>query len=132
MAHNGTWLIKVGSYEIPLSFIEEGSYKSAPRQRQDNDSYVDADGYLHRNPMEHTRSKIEFETVYLYEWQMRELVDNITANYIDWIERKVHLTYYDEEYDSYIEGDFYLPGTWEFKMLNKLIYDNCRIAFIEY
>ena len=37
-----------------------------------------------------------------------------------------------KEYDSYIEGDFYLPGTWEFKMLNKLIYDNCRIAFIEY
>ena len=132
MAHNGQWLVKVGAYEIPLSYIKYGTYKSAPRQRQDNDSYVDADGYLHRNPMPHTRSKIEFETVYMYEHQMREIWDNITANYIDWLERKVRLTYYDEEYDTYLEGDFYLPGTVEFKWLNSAILDNCRLAFIEY
>ena len=132
MAHNGQWLVKVGTYEFPLYYIKAGSYKSAPLQRQDNDSYVDANGYLHRNPMEHTRSKIEFETTYLTVSQFREIWDNITANYTSWIERKVHLTYYDEEYDRYIEGDFYLPGTVEFKMINKDIYDENRIAFIEY
>ena len=63
---------------------------------------------------------------------MRDLWDNITANYTNWLERKVHLTYYNEEYDTYNEGDFYLPGTVEFKHENKFVYGECRIAFIEY
>ena len=132
MAFNGQWLIKVGSYPIPLEFMKYGTYKSAPAQRQDNDSYVDADGYLHRTPMPHTREKMEFETVPLPMYKFRQLIDGITANYINGLERKVHCTYYEEEYDQYVEGDFYLPGTMEFTMLNKRIYDSNRFAFIEY
>lgn len=132
MAFNGQWYIKVGAYPIPLSYMKEDSLKSAPAQRQDNDSYIDADGHLHRNPMEHTRSKLEFETTYMYNFQMRDLWDNITANYTNWLERKVHLTYYNEESDTYEEGDFYLPGTVEFKHKNKFVYGENRIAFIEY
>ena len=132
MAFNGQWLIKVGNYPIPLDYMAYGTYKSAPAQRQDNDSYVDADGYLHRNPMPHMRSKLEFETPPMYERDYRALMDGIIANYIVAIERKVHLTYYNEEYDRYDEGDFYLPGTIEVNMLNKEIYDKNRIGFIEY
>lgn len=132
MAHNGQYLVKVGNYEIPLSFIKLESYKSAPRQRQDNDSYVDADGYLHRFPMPHTRTKIEFEFINLTEAELRSVWDNITVNYINWLERDVTLEYYDEEYDTYLTGHFYLPGTVEFKWYNKNITGNNRLAFIEY
>lgn len=132
MAFNGQWYIKVGNYPIPLDYMALGTYKTAPMQRQDNDSYVDADGYLHRNPMPHTRSKLEFETPYLSVRDFRKLVNGIIANYTVAIERKVHLTYYNEEYDRYDEGDFYLPGTVEFLYYNKEIMDKCRIAFIEY
>lgn len=132
MAFNGRYLVKVGSYEIPLSIIKYGSYKSAPAQRQDNGSYVDADGYLHRNPMPHTRSKIEFELIYLSEGDMRGFWDAITAQYIDGLEKKVHLTYYEEEYGNYVEGDFYLAATQEYPWLNKEIHDETRVAFIEY
>lgn len=132
MALSRSYLIKVGSYEIPLSIMKYGSYKSSPAQRQDNDSYVDADGYLHRTPMPHVRSKVEFELINLSERDFRGFMDSITAQYINGLERKVHLTYYEEEYGQYNEGDFYMPGTMDFTMLNKAVYDNIRIAFIEY
>lgn len=132
MAFNGEYLIKVGSYKIPLSIMKYGSYKSSPAQRQDNDSYVDADGYLHRTPMPHVRTKIEFELINLSMQDFRGFMDSITAQYTVGIERKVHLEYYEEEYGQYNEGDFYMPGTMDFTMLNKEVYDNIRIAFIEY
>lgn len=132
MAFNGQYLMKVGNYEIPLSIIKYGTYKSAPRQRQDNDSYVDADGHLHRFPMPHTRTKIEFELINLTPSQLRDFWDNITANYINWLERDVNMEYYDEEYNTYLTGHFYLPGTVEFKYENIQITGNNRIAFIEY
>ena len=47
MAFQG-YLIKVGNYPIPLTYMKLESYKSAPDQRQDLDSFRDADGYLHR------------------------------------------------------------------------------------
>lgn len=122
----------MGNYEIPLKIMKYGSYKSSPAQRQDNDSYVDADGYLHRTTMPHVRSKIEFELINLSEQDFRGFMDAITSNYTVGIERKVHLTYYEEEYGQYVEGDFYMPGTMDFTMLNKEVYDNIRIAFIEY
>lgn len=132
MAFNGRYLVKVGSYEIPLSLMKYGSYESSPAQRQDLDSYVDADGFLHRNALEHTRSKIEFETINMTETEFRSFINNITAQYTNLIERKVHLTYYNEETGQYNEGDFYLPSTWTFGWLNKKIMDSVRIAFIEY
>ena len=132
MSFNGRYLIKVGDYEIPLSIMKYGSYKSAPAQRQDNGAYVDADGNLHRAVMPHNRSKIEFELIYLSVADMEGFWANITRNYINGPEKKVHLTYYEEEYGDYVEGDFYLPATQEFPMLNKKTYDNVRVAFIEY
>jgi hypothetical protein len=132
MAHNGRWLVKVGTFEIPLSLIKYGTYKTAPAQRQDNGAYVDADGYLHRAPMPHTRSKIEFETIFLSVKDFDDFQAAIVANYINGLEKKVHLTYYEEEYGQYVEGDFYLAATQEYPMLTKNLYDNIRWAFIEY
>ena len=132
MSFNGRYLIKVGTYEIPLSVMKYNSYKSAPAQRQDNGAYVDADGYLHRAPMPHTRSKLEFETIPMHIAEMEGFMAAITANYIDGLEKKVHLTYYEEEYGQYVEGDFYLAATQEYTWLNKEYVDSCRFAFIEY
>lgn len=126
------YLIKVGNYTIPLTFIKIETYKSAPNQRQDLDSYRDANGYLHRNVLSHTATKLEFETPYLTFKDMRSLIQNIRANYTDELARTVELTYYDEETDSYKTGTFYMPGTVEYNWYNKEIYAPSRIAFIEY
>lgn len=132
MAFNGRYFVKVGSYEIPLKLMRAGTYKVSPAQRQDYDSYVDADGYLHRTVLSHTRSKIEFELIQLSMQDFRGFMDAITAQYINGLERKVHLTYYEEEYGNYVEGDFYMPGTMEYTYSHKNLYEQVRIAFIEY
>ena len=131
MAFQG-YLIKVGNYTIPLTFMKLESYKSAPNQRQDLDSYRDANGYLHRNVLSHTATKLEFETPYLSMRDMRSLIQNIRANYTDDLARTVELTYYDEETDTYKTGTFYMPGTVEYNWFNKEIYAPSRFAFIEY
>lgn len=131
MAFQG-YYIKVGNYTIPLTFMKLESYKSAPNQRQDLDSYRDANGYLHRNVLSHTATKLEFETPYLTFKDMRTLIQNIRANYTDELARTVEVTYYDEETDSYKTGTFYMPGTVEYNWYNKEIYAPSRFAFIEY
>ena len=131
MAFNGSWLVKVGDYPIPLSMMSYGSYK-ASRNVQDLDSYRDADGILHRNALPHVAFKVEFETIYMTLSSFRTLIDNIKDNILDNVANDVNLTYYDPWSDSYKSGHFYLPGTLEFPLLNKEICDQTRIAFIEY
>ena len=131
MAFNGSWLLKVGDYPIPLSIMRYGTY-TASRNVQDLDSYRDADGILHRNVLPHIAYKVEFETIYMTVGEFRAFVDNIRDNIIDDKANDVTLTYYDIWTDSYMTGHFYLPGTLEFPLLNKNICDQTRIAFIEY
>ena len=132
MAFNGSYFIKVGTYEIPLTLMRAETYKSMPAQRQDLDSYVDADGYLHRTVLAHTRAKLEFYTPKMSLTDFLGFMNNITAQYTNGLERKVHLTYFEEEYGNYVEGDFYMPATLEIPYYNKKIVDETRIAFIEY
>lgn len=129
---NGSYLLKVGSYAIPLKIMKYGSYQSSPAQRQDLDSYVDANGNLHRTVLEHTRAKVEFETIPMSEHDFRGFMDSIVAQYINGPERKVSLTYYEEEYGRYITGTFYIPGTITVNWMNKEMIDSFRLAFIEY
>lgn len=137
MNFNGN-LIKVGSYQIPLKFIRLDSYDSAPNQRQDIDSGVDnANGVLIRQTLAHTRSKIEFETPYMHLKDKHTLMSNIKAQYINTNERKVSVTYYDDENDVYKTGTFYIPDIhWKIynvdEINNDIIYNPTRIAFIEY
>ena len=131
MAFSG-YLVKVGSYTIPLTFMKLESYKSAPDQRQDLDSYRDANGYLHRNVLPHTATKIEFETPYMTMKDFQTLLTGIKNNLTSSLERKCALTYYDEETNAYKTGTFYMPGTMEYQMFNKNIYAPSRFAFIEY
>lgn len=129
---NGSYLIKVGSYAIPLEIMKYGSYESSPAQRQDLDSYRDANGLLHRTVLDHVATKVEFETIPMSEHDFRGFMDSLVAQYTNGPERKVTLIYYEEEYGQYKTGTFYLPGTITVNWLNKEVVDSCRIAFIEY
>lgn len=131
MAYQG-YMLKVGSYIIPLKFIRLESYKISPDQRQEFDSYVDGNGRLQRpNVVDHTRSKIEFETPYLRESEMRELLDNIWNNLTNVLKLECTVTYYNPETNSYKPGTFYMPGTREYNYYNYQIFGQCRLAFIE-
>lgn len=131
MAYQG-YMLKVGSYTIPLDYIRLESYKIAPDQRQEFDSYVDGNGFLQRpNVVQHTRTKIEFETPYLDARKMRALLAGIWNNLTNTLKLECTVTYYDPETDTYKPGTFYMPGTREYQYYNYQIFGQCRFAFIE-
>jgi hypothetical protein len=134
MAYNG-YLLKAGNTEIPLSYIRYDTYTIQPRQRQDLDPYRDVNGVLHRNVVENMPSVIEFNTPTMDSDKLQDFFDIIRENYDDSKERKIHLTYYDMESDSYRSGDFYMAQP-NFKIRQiidgKILYDEMTINFIGY
>ena len=134
MAYSG-YLLKFGSTTLPFDYIRAASYKATPAQRLDLDSYRDADGTLHRTVLDHTASKIEWETPYLTNAQVQAMLAIFAGAMTNTAERKVTITYYNEESDSYNTGTFYMPDT-VFTIYRatdtELIYNPIRIAVIEY
>lgn len=134
MAYSG-YLIKVGLYTIPLSIIRAETY-SPYKSVTDLDSYVDANGVLHRNALEHIAYKIEFETVpMLTNTQFADLMNNLYGNMSNTLERKASVTAYIPEIDDYITQDMYMPDikpVLYYADNEKIQYNQIRLAFIGY
>lgn len=134
MAYAG-YLIKVGNYTIPLSLIKADSY-SVFMSITDLDSFVDANGYLHRNALDHVANKCEFETVpMLNNTQYAALMANIRSQFTVAKERKASVTLYIPELDDYVTQDMYMPDIKPGIYLasaSEIKYNAVRLAFIGY
>lgn len=134
MAYSG-YLIKVGSYIIPLNLIKADTY-SVFMSITDLDSYVDANGVLHRNALDHVANKVEFETVpQLDHEQFASLMNNIRGQFTVAKERKASVTCYIPELDSYVTQDMYMPDIKPSMYLasaTEIKYNAVRLAFIGY
>jgi len=134
MAYAG-YLIKVGSYTIPLSLIRAETY-TVFKSVTDLDSYVDANGFLHRNALDHIANKVEFETVpLLTNAQFSSLMTNLYAQMSSTLERKASVTCYIPETDTYVTQDMYMPDikpTLYYADATKIQYNQVRLAFIGY
>lgn len=135
MAFSGS-VIKIGNTDI-ANYIKQESYKISPAQRQDLDSFVDANGNLNRNVLPHKRSKIEMSTIPMNNTKMCVLMGIIRANYISEAERKVPVTYYRPDTDDYATGNFYVPDPQypidRVDRAHNIIYYNAMtLKFIEY
>ncbi|MBR5177495.1 MAG: hypothetical protein IKW90_01685 [Lachnospiraceae bacterium] len=134
MAYAG-YLIKVGTYTIPLSIIRAETY-SPYKSVTDLDSYVDANGELHRNALEHVAYKIEFETIpLLTDVQFGDLMGNLYAQMSNQLERKAEVTAYIPEINDYITQDMYMPDikpVLYYADGEKVQYNQIRLAFIGY
>ena len=135
MAYGG-YLVMVGSYTIPLSFIKAESYK-VTHLIQDLDSYRDANGVLHRNALTHVPDKCEFECVpMLTNTEISAVLSSIYGQFTNVHERKASVTIYIPELDDYVTNeDMYMPDP-EFSIYyadNTIIqYNSVRFAFIGY
>ena len=135
MAYAG-YLVKVGTYIIPLSFIKAESYK-VTHLIQDLDSYRDADGVLHRNALSHVPDKCEFECVpMLTNTEINTVVNSIRGQFTNAAERKASVTIYIPETDSYVTNeDMYMPDP-EYNIYyadaSIIQYNSVRFAFIGY
>ena len=134
MAYAG-YLIKVGNYTIPFSIMRAETY-TVFMSITDLDSYVDANGLLHRNALDHVANKVEFETVPLLDnTQFAELMSNLYSQMTVPKERKASVTLYIPETDSYVTQDMYMPDikpTLYFADDTMIQYNQVRLAFIGY
>lgn len=124
-------------WKFPLKYIRYESYKVTPDQNQDLNSTVDTTGNLHRYPLDHTRSKVEFNMPVMTSGEMNTLISTISSYWNKPTERKVSMRYFDPLTNGYKTGSFYIPDI-DFVMMNVddangiIKYQETRIAFIEY
>lgn len=134
MAYSG-FLIKVGNYTVPFRYIEASKYKTGIKG-QDLDSYRDANGILHREALSNVSIKTEWETpTDLVESDVRDLMDNIRAQYTNRVEKKALVTAYMPEIGDYVTMDCYAPDieyTLDYADGHTIKYTSFRLAFIGY
>ena len=139
MAYKG-YLIKLGGSGgtvLPMKYMKLDGYNITPNQRMEAEAARSITGVLHRTTVEHTATKIEFNTPNLTNTDINEMMSMFRSVWSSAAERKLNLQYYDMETDSYKTGTFYMPDI-KFQIYqadnvrNKLIYKETRIAFIEY
>ena len=120
---------------IPNKYISLTSYVSTPNQRQDLDSYQDNLGKLHRNTLDHTRSKLEWNTPPLFERELLSLQNILNSGIINAKERKLKIIHYCFDTHTYEQGEFYMPDITFTPLLIRngaVLMDKVRLAFIEY
>lgn len=124
-----------GGPELPMKFMKPESYVAEPNQRMESEAGRAVTGLLHRTTVEHTATKIEFETPSLTNTQVAELNRLIASNMSDKHRKDITIYYYDMENDSYKTADCYMPDVKYTIMHVKngtIIYKPIRYAFIEY
>lgn len=106
------WLIKFGNVQLPNSFLVADGWESTPNQRMELDAYRDANVLLHRETAANYKTKIKLN---IRELTLAERValDNViglaTLPSTDARQRKVTVTYWNDESLSYVTGIFYIP-----------------------
>ena len=140
MAFSG-YLIKVGpsgsEVEIPLRFMRAETYSVTPNQRMEWSAERDVTGVLHRETVANQPPKIEFNTPLMTNSDISVLNGILNAAYSVAAERKIRVTYYDPESDSYKTHDCYMPDVQysirNVDAVNNVInYEELRYAFIGY
>lgn len=140
MAYQG-YLIAVGTTQLvtlPTEYIEGKTYKVTPNQRMEWSAERNVNGELQRSVVANKPPKIEFETIdQLTNAEVGNMMGIIRAAYINEDERKVPISFYDPETDSYKSWNCYLPDI-EFPIENidntnnVVTYNPIRFAFIGY
>lgn len=132
------WLLKFGTQEFPHELIKQATWKTTPNQRLENDAWTDNSGYLMRDTMPHTRTKIEFETVDDLTLDEKIKIQSImSSSVVNKNQRKANITYWNDEDNEYKSATIYVPDT-DFtineidKRRNEIYYASIKITLIEY
>ena len=136
MAFNGQ-LLYLGGSAFPLKYVYKESYKITPQARLDLDPFRNTEGWLMRNVLEHTASKISFQVKPMWNSDHAAMWAFIRSKYSNAHERKVRLHYYCPDLDDYDDGDFYIPDfTPQMDLVDtarqKILFLSYELQFIEY
>ena len=101
------YILKFGNTVFPNHFFLQ--YSSTPSQRMDVDAERDNLGWLHRSTLPNGKTSIAFDT-HIMELDEKIAVQNIIRQAIEIpAERKGKVTYWNDEINDYVTGDFYIP-----------------------
>ena len=137
MAFSG-YLIKLGGSsgsELPMKYMKLESYSAEPNQRMETEAKRATTGLLHRTTVEHTSTKIEFETPIMTNSDIVALNTLLRNAMTDTHRKDITIYYYDPETDSYKSANCYIPDVKYpiYRVEGTTIYYNSiRYAFIEY
>jgi len=139
MSFNG-WLIKFGSVALPNSFLLADGWESTPNQRVETDAYRDANVLLHRetSPNFKTSIKLTIAELTLAEMEaFRNVIGLATLPETYKNQRRVEVTYWNDEELAYKTGIFYMPDvTYTIHTVKEdgsdIIYNSFSVELTEY
>lgn len=108
------WLIKFGNVVLPNSFLLADGWESTPNQRIEIDAYRDANVLLHRETAENhkTKLKLNIKGMTLQERiAFQNVIGLATLSHEDKKQRRVSVTYWNDETLAYASGIFYMSDT---------------------
>lgn len=134
------WLIKFGGTILPNSFLLADGWESTPNQRIEIDAYRDANVLLHRETAENFKTKI---ILTIREMNLNEKIafQNViglaTLGGTEKKERKVTVTYWNDEENSYRTAIMYMPDIkYQIHTVNEsrkdIEYKSFKVTLIEY
>ncbi|MCH5298007.1 MAG: hypothetical protein J1E85_10120 [Ruminococcus sp.] len=133
MSNYNGYLLKFGDTIMPNKYFLE--YSSTPNQRMESDAQTDQLGALHRTTLPHHRTSIKFSTHILSldeKIKFQNIINNAITNSL---QRKVSVTYWNDETNSYKSGSFYIPDI-EFQVIDanatNIEYNPITVELIEY
>ncbi|MCD8371800.1 MAG: hypothetical protein LUD27_00670 [Clostridia bacterium] len=129
------FLLKTADGTILDKFIQADKYVTTPDQRQDSDSYRDGYGELHRTVLSNVVTDLKITTVPMTLEEKLCFFDAIYSGLEEKAERKVTLTYWNDETHDYCTDTFYIPDikfTIHHYDDKTIYYDAAEIEFIGY
>lgn len=135
MAKFEGWLIKIGKQKFPHKYIAKDTYQSTPLQRTELKAYRDTQNKLHRVTSPNYKSKVTFQTIPLNLAQLRQIRELLNGAFSNSQQRKLQVTYWDDELMKYRTMTAYMPDTtYQVECIsdNNIKYKAIELTFIEY
>lgn len=139
MSNFNGWLIKFGEQIMPNDYLLVEGWESTPNQRTELDAYRDGNNFLHRETSENFKSKIVMSVADLDLDDKIRFLEIVNSGMIDAKERKVNVTYWNDETNQYITSStgFYIPDIkWIIERVDEeaknIHYKKFTITLIEY
>ncbi len=102
------YLIKFGSTVLPNEYITSDGYAATPNQRTELEAYRDADVLLHRVTSPNYKTSITLTLCPMSASEKQAVQETIDSGVINDVERKVNVTYWNDETNAYATGNFYI------------------------
>lgn len=134
MAFDG-YLLKFNGYELPHKYIQLSSYDTTPNQRTELSAFRDNNNRLHRVTSPNHKTTIRFTTLPLNLIEKSEIQEVMKKGLLNETERKYKVTYWNDETNTYITSEFYMPDVnYQIKKIEdkNIEYNPISFEFIEY